>query len=211
MCTGCALAKRTARSRPGHEHREKDALGFFSIDTMVLRVTPSAQGNVYLYNCVDHATRMVFAFSTALNDASATIDVLHSLKMACAELGFSIVHIKSDRGELASQQVLSYIADQGYSWELTSADDSNRNAVVENKHFRMRLMVATQIADAHLKQPFYEYAIQQSCRIMNSITSSVLKEKAKLDEAVCPIPVLELRRLIKRDGGTPTSRKAQKS
>ena len=113
-------AKQTATARKFSEHRPKNTTGFISIDVMVLTVTPSLQGNIYLYDCIDHATRMVFGYSTNDNSANTTQAVLHSLKMDCAELGFEIQHVKSDRGEILSQQVLSYIADQGYSWTLSS-------------------------------------------------------------------------------------------
>ena len=200
-CIGCALAKRAATPRKFLSHRKKDTLGFFSVDVMVLESTPSAQGTIYVYTAVDNATRMVFGFAAENKDANATIEVLHSLKLEASKFGFEVDHLKSDRGELIADQVQSYVADQGWSMEFTPSCSSYANSVVENKHYRIRLMAATVLAAAHLRQKFHQYAVTQSCVIQNHLVSTFLENKKKTNAEVRLTPILELCRLVELSGG----------
>ena len=124
------------------------------------------------YNCylliVDYFTRFIWVFLTK-NKAPPLKTVGHFLRTYGNKDGVRIV--RTDQGgELAKSKSFQTLIQQfGYNIEMTGADNSSQNAIVERPHQTLANMVRAGLENAGLKYSFWSDAILHAAYVKNRL------------------------------------------
>jgi hypothetical protein len=201
LCAAC-LSSRAVAKPVAHRTRRKKYVGFFSADVCILKSCPSFSGDQYVYRFLEAASQVSYHSVTAARDAATTMSVVRQLQRRVKDDGYTILHMKSDRGELADEQVQDMLANEvGSSIELGSADSPNSNAQMEHKHFVIQGCARACIVHASLKREFWPSAEEDTELTFNHTVSTVLEKKKLSDPDTETIPMRELKRLVEKQGG----------
>lgn len=140
-----------------YHHKTSDGKTVTSIDGM----------NSYL-SIIDKATRYMWVFTT-----KSKTPPLEAVKMVLSKFKTSHPHrtVRTDQGgELGkSTAFATLIAETGFSLELTGADASAQNGIVENPNKTFGQMMRCLLHSAELGPEYWTYALQHAVYVRNRL------------------------------------------